>query len=489
MPTTDPVPPHVTNFIDGRWVDSSVVGESTDPATGKAIGTFADAQQEHVESAIDAARRAFATGAWGRDRTTRSAALSAFADRMFAHRDKLIALLSRENGKIHSEAELEVDLSISKIRYYAALALTESGRAAEVRAGLYSMTIRQPVGVAGVIAPWNSPVILSIRSFVPALAAGCAVVVKLPAQTALTNALIFEIIGEVSEIPAGIFNGFTESRGNGARLISQSPDIDVVSYTGSTTVGRKIMEQASATLKPVSLELGGKTPMIVFDDADLDAAVPVLTKAVTTFTGQFCMTGSRILAQRGIADELRTRMTEALKQVRVGPGDDLTSEMGPMIDRTNAARVDLLVEDAAKYATILVRGGVVTKGPLADGAFYRPSLVEVNELDTPIVQQEVFGPVATFEVFDDESDAILRANATEFGLAAGIWTRDVDRPLRVGRELEAGTVWFNTWAIVVDQFEEGGFKQSGIGRLNGERALEEFQEIKHLVHPAPRMNH
>jgi acyl-CoA reductase-like NAD-dependent aldehyde dehydrogenase len=214
--------------------------------------------------------------------------------------------------------------------------------------------------------------------------------------------------------------------------------------------------------------------------------VPVLTRAITTFAGQFCMTGSRVLVQRRIADELRARLAESLRAVRVGPAADPTSEMGPLIDRASVDRVDALVADAERYADIVLRGGPITDGPLADGAFYRPSLVEVADLDTPIVQREVFGPVATFEVFDDEAEAVTRANATDYGLAAAIWTTDVDRPRRLGRELKAGTVWTNTWAVIVDQMEEGGFKQSGVGRLNGERALADFQEIKHYVHPARR---
>jgi acyl-CoA reductase-like NAD-dependent aldehyde dehydrogenase len=199
----------------------------------------------------------------------------------------------------------------------------------------------------------------------------------------------------------------------------------------------------------------------------------VLTKAVTTFAGQFCMTGSRILAQRGIADELRARLAESLTAVKVGPGDDPGSDMGPMIDAANAARVDAVVAGAAAYGTIVVRGGAE-----AGTAYYRPSLVEVDDPSADIVQQEVFGPVATFEVFDGENDGVRLANATEYGLAASVWSRDVDRPRRVGRRLKAGTVWTNTWAVVVDQFEEGGFKQSGLGRLNGVRALAEFQEYK-----------
>ncbi|MEU5402421.1 aldehyde dehydrogenase family protein [Streptomyces sp. NPDC005963] len=481
-------PTHARNFIGGEWVGSSQVAESLDPATGEVIGTYADGGADAARAAIDAARRAFATGDWSRDRDLRATALFEMADRMAARQDELIALLSRENGKITSEAALEVGLTISKIRYYAALALTESGRALEVKPGLYSMTLRQAVGVAGVIAPWNSPVILSVRSFAPALAAGATVVLKLPGHTALTNALLFDIIGNAPSLPPGVFNAFSESSSAGARLIVASPDIDVISYTGSTHVGRSIMADAAPTLKGMSLELGGKTPMIVFNDADLDAAIPVLTKAITTFTGQFCMTGSRILVQRDIADQVRSRLSTALQAVRVGPSSDPTSDMGPLIDRANAERVEREITDAAEYATLLVRGGRITDGPLASGAFVRPSLIEVQDLDRPIVQQEIFGPVATFEVFDDENDAIHRANATEYGLAASIWTRDVDRPLRIARELDAGTVWTNTWAVIVDQIEEGGFKQSGIGRLNGERALEEFQEIKHIVHPAPRSN-
>ncbi|MCX4904802.1 aldehyde dehydrogenase family protein [Streptomyces sp. NBC_00878] len=478
--------PHARNFIDGRWVDSATVGESRNPATGEVLGTFADGGADEATAAIAAARRAFDTGDWSRNRDLRAATLFELADRMAARRDELVELLARENGKVLGEAAFEIDLTIPKLRYYAALALTDLGSAAESKPGLYSMALKEPVGVTGVIAPWNSPVVLAVRSFAPALAAGCTVALKLPGQTGLTNGLLYEIIAATESLPAGVLNAFTESGNDGAPLLVSSPDVDVVSYTGSTKVGRLIMAEAAATLKPVSLELGGKSPMIVFDDADLDAVVPVLTKAVTTFAGQFCMTGSRVLAQSGIADALRERLSAALSAVKAGPGDDPTSEIGPMIDRASAERVDRFVQDSAAYGKTLVRGGLVTEGPLAGQAFYLPSLVEVTDPTGPIVQQEVFGPVATFEVFETEADAVTLANATEYGLAASIWTRDADRPLRVGRELKAGTVWTNTWAVVLDQFAEGGFKQSGVGRLNGRRGLEEFQEIKHLVHLAPR---
>ena len=256
----------------------------------------------------------------------------------------------------------------------------------------------------------------------------------------------------------------------------------MVSFTGSNQVGRLIAAAGAKTLKRMNLELGGKTPMIVFDDAALACTLPILAAAVTTFAGQNCMAGSRILVQRGIAERVREQMRERLTRVVVGPGEEKDTEMGPLIDSAAVARVDRIVEDSASYGKAIVRGGPVTDGPLASGAFYRPSLIEVEDVDAPIIQQEIFGPVATFEVFDDENDAIHRANATEFGLAAGVFTRDVDRARRVSRQINAGTVWTNTWFAMNAGFEEGGYKQSGLGRLRGARGLAEFQEIKTYVH-------
>jgi acyl-CoA reductase-like NAD-dependent aldehyde dehydrogenase len=218
----------------------------------------------------------------------------------------------------------------------------------------------------------------------------------------------------------------------------------------------------------MNLELGGKTPMIVFDDADLDSAVPLLAAGITTFGGEFCMTGSRILVQRGVADEVRTRLAGLLENVRVGDGMDPRTDMGPLIDKADVAR-----------------GGPATEGALAAGAFYRPALLEVEDVSTDLVQKEVFGPVATFEVFDTEADAIARANATEYGLAAGVFTSNINISRRVSREIQAGTVWTNTWAAINDGFAEGGYKQSGVGRLRGPLAITEFAEAKTVVHAIP----
>jgi acyl-CoA reductase-like NAD-dependent aldehyde dehydrogenase len=222
--------------------------------------------------------------------------------------------------------------------------------------------------------------------------------------------------------------------------------------------------------------------MVVFDDADLDSVVAKVTAGLIVFAGQFCMTGSRAIVQRGIAERFRAVLADRLRQVKVGPASDPASEMGPLIDRENVGRVDRMVEDAiAAGARIIVRGGPATEGALARGAFYRPTLLEVGDARLPIVQQEVFGPVLTIQVFDTEDEAVSLANDNEYGLSASVWSRDVDRPLRVARALQAGTVWINDWASIHDQFEEGGFKQSGRGRLRGQSGLDDFLECKHIA--------
>jgi acyl-CoA reductase-like NAD-dependent aldehyde dehydrogenase len=475
--------PHVAcHWIDGEWHDSGPERESINPATGEVIGHYNDGGAEEAQAAIDAARRAFDHTDWSRQRELRARVLNELADRLEARQEEFIRMLTREHGKIRADATFEVTLSIPKLRYYAALALADYGRSAEVRPGAYSFTLRQPIGVAGIIVPWNAPLVLLVRSLAPALAAGCTAVIKAAGQTALTSHMFFELLSEVESLPKGVVNGFLESGNAGAPLLVSSPQVNAVSYTGSTKVGKLIMEAGAKTLKRMGLELGGKTPMIVFEDADLNQAIPVIARALTTFTGQFCMSGSRLLVQRSRLAEVRERMARALENVVVGPGDDPASQMGPLIDKANVARVDALVRAASQYARVIVRGGPVTDGPLARGAFYRPSLLEVDDPQAPLVQEEVFGPVMTLEAFDAEADAIRLANVTRYGLAAAVWTRDVDRPLRVARELDAGTVWINTHAVVHDQFEEGGFKDSGLGRLNGPGALDEFTEIKHIAY-------
>jgi acyl-CoA reductase-like NAD-dependent aldehyde dehydrogenase len=473
------------HWIDGEWTGSGTVSESVNPATGAVLGRWADGGEAEARASIAAARRAFDTSPWSRDPSLRHRALSEMADRFDARAEELGTLVTKENGKKIAEGILEGNSPSPTLRHNAAMALTVTGISAEVAPGQWYSTYGEPAGVVGVIVPWNSPVALLIRSLAPALAAGNTVAVKMPGQTALVANLVSQIIAEVTSLPRGVVNIFTESGNTGAPYLVASPDVQVISYTGSTTVGRLVAADGAATLKRMNLELGGKTPMIVFDDADLDATVPLLAAGITTFAGEFCMTGSRILAQRGVADQVRTRLADLLENVRVGDGMDPETDMGPLIDKADVARVDGVVQAALAYAKPIVRGGPATDGALAAGAFYRPALLEVDDVSTDIVQKEVFGPVATFEVFDAETDAIARANATEFGLAAGIFTTSINTSRRASREIHAGTVWTNTWAAVNDGFAEGGYKQSGVGRLRGPLAISDFQEAKTVVHAIP----
>jgi betaine-aldehyde dehydrogenase len=468
------------HWIDGQWADSDEHRESVNPATGEVIGSYAMAGPKEAQAAIEAARRAFADPGWRTNRLLRAEVLNRMADRFQERTDDLVELLGLENGKTHDQGRLEVAFAPETLRFNAALALTDTGTNSQVTDGELSMVVRQPVGVAGIIAPWNSPVALGIRSLAPALAAGCTAVMNLPWQTAQTNSLIAELVGATPGLPAGVANTITGGHVSGDVLV-RSPDVPTISFTGSTATGRQISAAASANLKRVGLELGGKTPLILFADADLEQALPVVVSALIVFSGQFCMTGSRLLVHERIAGRVRRDLAAMLEAVKVGPASDPASEMGPIIDQPNVERIDKIVEDAiSQGARVIVRGGPVSDGPLAAGAFYRPTLLEVSDNSMPIVQEEVFGPVLTMQTFTTEAEAIAMANDSQYGLSASVFSRDVDVPLRVALALESGSVWVNDWARLHDQFEEGGFKGSGVGRMRGFAVLDDFVEFKHI---------
>ncbi|MCW2983776.1 MAG: aldehyde dehydrogenase [Conexibacter sp.] len=468
------------HWIGGDWVDSDEHRDSINPATGEVIGSYAMGGEKEAQAAIDAAKRAFAEASWRTDRALRAKVLNRMADRFEERAGELVELLGLENGKTHPQGTLEVNFAPETLRFNAALALTDAGRNSQVSEGELSMVVRQPAGVAGIIAPWNSPVALGIRSLAPALAAGTTAVMSLPRQTAQTNALMAELIGGTEGLPPGVVNVVTGGHVPGDLLV-RSPDVPIISFTGSTKTGKAISATASDNLKRVGLELGGKTPLILFEDADLEAALPIVVSALIVFSGQFCMTGSRLLVHHAIAEQVRRDLGALLDAVKVGPAADPSSDMGPIIDQHNVDRIDRVVEEAiSQGAKVVVRGGPVREGPLAAGAFYRPTLLEVSDNAMGIVQEEVFGPVLTMQTFATETEAIELANDNQYGLSASVFSRDVDVPLRVALALESGSVWVNDWAKLHDQFEEGGYKGSGVGRMRGFAVLDDFIEFKHI---------
>ena len=468
------------HWIDGEWVDSEEHRDSINPATGETIGLYAMGTPEEAQRAIDAAKRAFSETSWRTDRALRSRVLLRMAERFEERTDDLVEILGLENGKVQAHGAIEVAFAPETLRFNAALALTDVGTMSVVSDGELSMVVRQPVGVAGIIAPWNSPVALGIRSLAPALAAGCTAVMNLPRQTAQTNSLIAELVGETEELPPGVANVITGGHVSGDVLV-RSPDVPTISFTGSTRTGKQISAVASENLKRVGLELGGKTPLILFPDADLEQALPIVVSALIVFSGQFCMTGSRLLVHEAIAGRVRVDLAARLEAVNVGPAAEPESEMGPIISEHDVERIDQVVEDAIAHgAKVIVRGGPITKGPLATGNFYRPTLLEVSDNSMSIVQDEVFGPVLTMQTFASEAEAIAMANDSAYGLSASVFSRDVDTPLRVALALESGSVWINDWAKLHDQFEEGGFKGSGVGRMRGFAVIDDFIEFKHI---------
>lgn len=468
------------HWIDGSWVDNDAHQESVDPATGNIIGTYALAGAAEAAQAVAAAKRAFAETNWRVDRQLRSKVLTRMAERFEERFDDLVAILGLENGKVHPQGALEVAFAPETLRFNAALALADVGTASVVSEGELSMVVRQAVGVAGIIAPWNSPVALGIRSLAPALAAGCTAVMSLPRQTAQTNALIAELVGGTEGLPAGVANIITGGHVTGDVLV-RSPDVPTISFTGSTKTGAAIGATCAANFKRAGLELGGKTPLMLFKDADIEQALPVVVAALTVFSGQFCMTGSRLLVDESIAERVRADLSDRLRAVNVGPASDEASEMGPIITRRDVDRIDKVVEDAiAQGVDVLVRGGPVTDGPLAAGNFYRPTLLEAHSNALAVVQEEIFGPVLTMQTFSTEAEAVALANDSIYGLSASVFTRDVDVALRVALKLEAGSVWVNDWAKLHDQFEEGGYKASGVGRMRGFAVMDDFIEHKHI---------
>lgn len=472
------------HFIGGEWMnDGGEARRSFNPATGEAIGSWLPGSAKLAGQAVATARAAFDKTNWPASPRQRAAALYEFAERLEARKEELVALIVAENGKLRSEATGEMIGSISEARYYAGLARNIAGRTLETAPGNISLLHREPAGVAGIIVPWNAPATLLVRSLAPALAAGCTTVIKPAPQTPLIHRLVMECLADCPSLPPGVVNSVNEDGSAVGEALVASPDVDVISFTGSSATGKRIMAGAAPTLKRLSLELGGKAPAVVFDDADLDLAVKELTHGALVMAGQICVAAARFLVQENILPAFREKTKAAFAAVRVGPGADPNSQMGSLIDTQNQARVQRLIEQAGDEGRMVLKGKT-PGGPLSSGAFITPTLFEIDDLSSQLVQEELFGPIVSLESFADEAEAVRKANATRYGLAASVFSRDLARAMRVSRAIRAGTVWLNCHTRLLAEGETGGYRQSGLGRLHGAEGLNDFLETKHVYFEA-----
>jgi betaine-aldehyde dehydrogenase len=468
------------NYIDGKWVDAEDGRrfDVFDPADGSVIARAADSQPADVESAIGAARRAFDEGSWPRvsERERQSVLLKA-AEIVRRENERLAELETRDSGKPLSEAREDIDEAAYMFEYFGTWATKVAGEIPPVGPGAMSLVVKEPVGVAGLIVPWNYPLLMAVQKVAPALAAGCTCVLKPAEQTPLSILALandFEAVG----IPPGVVNIITGDGPSAGAPIVAHPDVRKVAFTGSAEVGRTIMRGAADQLKRVSLELGGKSPNIFFSDADFENAVDGALFGTFINQGEVCSAGSRVLVQRDIYQKFVDAAAAKAKTIKLGPGIDRENKMGPLVSAEQRDRVAGYLEIGRKEARVAVGGGRPTQ--LERGWYIEPTIFYDVDNSAKIAQEEIFGPVMSVIPFTDEADAIRIANATPYGLAAAVWTRDIFKAFRVVKALEAGIVWVNHMQPTFVEAPWGGYKASGFGRELGHWAVEEYLETKQV---------
>jgi 5-carboxymethyl-2-hydroxymuconic-semialdehyde dehydrogenase len=479
------------HYIDGRFV-ASVGGdwfESMSPVTGEAVGRVAEGRAADVDAAVGAARRAFDEGVWPRLKQAERATLL-----------RAIAAEIRVSAEEFVECEvLDIGVPIGQIRgmaaraaenfdYYAGVLTELHGRSFQVGGEFLNYTIFKPVGVAGLIMPWNAPLMLSTWRIAPALAAGNTVVLK-PAEWSPLSSVLLASAFERAGLPAGVFNvvqGFGETAG---AALAAHPGVELICFTGETSTGRKIMEAGAATLKRASIELGGKSPVIVFEDAELELAVDATLAQIFTMNGQRCTAGSRLLIQRPLYEQMVARVAERAAKVRVGDPSNPRTELGPLISPDHLERVLGYIDSArAEGARVLVGGGRPAGAEFSRGNYLEATVIVDVEDRMAVFQEEIFGPVLVATPFDTEDDAVRLANATPYGLAAYVWTNDISRAHRVAHAVDTGLCWINSQNVRDLRTPFGGVKQSGIGREGGDYAFEFYCNTE-TVHVALGSHH
>ena len=470
-----------SNYIAGADVAAADGRTFTafNPTTGGPWGTFAVAGPEDVDRAVKAASAAFRDGPWGAlSPTRRGRLLMKWGDVIAEHADRIATIETEQNGKLFAEMRAQARIAQDWLYYFGGLADKIEGTVIPLdRQSIFNYTLREPLGVVGVITPWNSPTFLAIMSLAPALAAGNTIVLK-PSEITSASAVELARLADLAGIPPGVINIVTGFRETGEALVDH-PQVAKISFTGSVGAGRAIAARAGQRLVSCLLELGGKSPNIVFDDANLEQAEAGVLAGIFAAAGQTCVAGSRAYIHQSIYDAFVDRLVRRAQQITIGDPLRAETQMGPVATKMQLEKDELMVQRAVtEGATVLCGGARPRIAEFPDGYFYQPTIVHQLAKDNFLMRNEVFGPVLAVTPFKDEAEVLALANDTEFGLAAGIWTRDVRRVHKMARRLESGTVWVNTYRALTFNSPFGGYKASGIGRQNGIEAVYQYLQTK-----------